>query len=50
MEVGESCFLGVNSTFANNLRVGRGCTVGAGVLVDAGDGETVVGVRKWGER
>ena len=31
--VGESCFLGVNCTLANNVTVGRDCVIGAGAVV-----------------
>jgi sugar O-acyltransferase (sialic acid O-acetyltransferase NeuD family) len=48
VDVGESCFIGVNSTMANNIRIGDKCLIGAGALVlaDVGDNQTVVGVWK----
>lgn len=33
VEIGEACFLGVNSTFANNITIGRDSLVGAGALI-----------------
>jgi acetyltransferase-like isoleucine patch superfamily enzyme len=33
VKIGESCFLGVNSTIANNLTVGADRTIAAGALV-----------------
>jgi sugar O-acyltransferase (sialic acid O-acetyltransferase NeuD family) len=46
--IGESCFLGVNSTFANDISVGNNCVVGAGALVigNVPDDQTVVGLWK----
>jgi sugar O-acyltransferase (sialic acid O-acetyltransferase NeuD family) len=32
-EIGRSCFLGVNSTFADNLTVAEDCVIGAGAVV-----------------
>lgn len=48
VDVGESCFVGVNTTMANNIRIGDNCLIGAGALVlgDVGDNQTVVGVWK----
>jgi len=48
VEVGESCFMGVNSTVANNVRIGQGCLVGAGALIlgDVDENQTVVGTWK----
>jgi len=48
VEIGESCFVGVNATVANNLSIGGNCLIGAGALIlaDVPDGQTVVGVWK----
>jgi len=48
VEVGESCFVGVNATMANNIRIGDSCLIGAGALVlaDVPDNQTVVGLWK----
>lgn len=32
-EIGRSCFLGVNSTFADNLTIAEDCVIGAGAVV-----------------
>lgn len=32
-EVGESCFLGVNSTLADRVKVARDCVIGAGAVI-----------------
>lgn len=31
--IGESCFIGVNATLRDHIKVGERCVVGAGVLV-----------------
>ena len=48
VEVGESCFVGVNTTVSNNLKIGNNCLIGAGALVlgDVDDKQTVVGTWK----
>jgi acetyltransferase-like isoleucine patch superfamily enzyme len=50
--VGQSAFLGVNSTIVNNVDVGDGCVLGAGALVlrDVPSGTTVVGTWRGGPR
>ena len=47
-EVGASSFMGVNSTVANNLSIGKKCTIGAGALVisNVSDDQVVVGIHK----
>jgi carbonic anhydrase/acetyltransferase-like protein (isoleucine patch superfamily) len=46
--VGEACFMGVNSTVANNVNIGARCVVGAGatILADVPDETVAVGVWK----
>ena len=48
VEVGESCFFGVNSTVANNVSIGSRCLIGAGALIlgDVEDDQKVVGMWK----
>jgi sugar O-acyltransferase (sialic acid O-acetyltransferase NeuD family) len=47
-EVGESCFMGVNSTVANNLKIGDRCIIGAAatILTDVPDETVAVGIWK----
>lgn len=47
-EVGESCFIGVNSTFADCTKSGKNCLFGAGSLVlgDVSDNQKVIGIWK----
>ncbi len=47
-EIGEYCFMGVNSTIANNIKIGKSCTIGAGAIIisDVSDDQVVVGVWK----
>jgi acetyltransferase-like isoleucine patch superfamily enzyme len=46
VRVGSGTLLGLGSRILPGIRVGRGCTVGAGAIVtrDVPDGVTVVGV------
>jgi serine O-acetyltransferase len=46
--VGADCFMGVNSTVANNVNIGARCVVGAGatILADVPDETVAVGVWK----
>jgi acetyltransferase-like isoleucine patch superfamily enzyme len=48
VDVGASCFLGVNSTISNNIKIGRDCVIGASstVVGDVPDEQTVVGLWK----
>jgi serine acetyltransferase len=48
VEIGESCFIGVNTTIANNINIGDKCLIGAGALVlaDVPNEQTVVGIWK----
>ena len=39
VEIGEQCFIGVNSTLRDHIKVGDRCVVGAGALL-LGDAET----------
>ena len=32
-EVGENCFLGVNSCIANNIKIARDCVIGMGAVI-----------------
>ena len=50
-EVGEYCFLGVNSTVADHVAIGNHCVIGAGALVlgSVPDGQVVVGMWKKGQ-
>jgi acetyltransferase-like isoleucine patch superfamily enzyme len=47
-QVGEYCFMGVNSTVANNITIGDNCFIGAGALIvgNVEDNQKVVGVWK----
>jgi sugar O-acyltransferase (sialic acid O-acetyltransferase NeuD family) len=48
VEIGESCFFGVNATIANNVSIGNRCLIGAGAIVlgDVPDRKVVVGTWK----
>src|SRR5919112_221197 len=44
-EVGENCFLGVNSSVANNVKIARDCLIGMGAVIhkDTEEGKVYVG-------